>query len=96
MRETNFMARTQNHIDRVKELLTVFELRINKRARNHDQSKLSDPEQKLFQKYEDKLFEITYNSEEYWELMEKIKPALEHHYKENRHHPIISKTELRT
>lgn len=40
MRETNFMARTQNHIDRVRELLTVFELRINKRARNHDQSKL--------------------------------------------------------
>jgi hypothetical protein len=33
------------------------------------------------------LAELTYGSEEYQESLDKLKPALDHHYASNRHHP---------
>ena len=54
---------------------------------NHDFSKLEPEEAPLFEKYCKKLKNITYNSEEYKKYLEELKPALNHHYKQNRHHP---------
>ncbi len=88
MEDDLFRRRTKDHIDKVRALIEDFERELNQRMNDHDQSKFfDDTEAKLFAKYTDKLSDVTYDSEEYWELMEKLKPALEHHYENNRHHP---------
>jgi hypothetical protein len=58
-----------------------------KRAVKHDQSKLESPEVEIFDEYTDKLKDVEYPSPEYDELKRQIKPALDHHYKVNDHHP---------
>jgi hypothetical protein len=50
-------------------------------------SKLKIFESKLFAKNVRKLKGVTYGSDKYNELLEDLKPALEHHYAWNRHHP---------
>jgi len=57
------------------------------RATKHDNSKMIDPEKALFDEYTPKLASCTYGSEEYNSYLEKLKPALEHHYAHNSHHP---------
>jgi hypothetical protein len=57
------------------------------RAEVHDQSKLDLPEVELLTKYTPKLAGVTYGSTEYQQLLAELKPALEHHYANNRHHP---------
>ena len=41
----------------------------------------------LFTEYTSKLADVTYDSDEYKEYLGKLKPALDHHYANNRHHP---------
>jgi hypothetical protein len=53
----------------------------------HDNSKFFSPEKELFKKYTPFLGKSEYGSEEYFKFLEKLKPALEHHYKKNSHHP---------
>jgi len=53
----------------------------------NDQSKLVNPEVKSFTKYTSKLAKCTYNSDEYKGYLKSMKPALDHHYACNRHHP---------
>ena len=57
------------------------------RAELHDQSKLESPEVEAFTEYTPKLKDCTYGSDEYKGYLEAIKPALDHHYANNRHHP---------
>jgi hypothetical protein len=83
--ETN--AITQAHIDRVRELLCKCELQLRDRGLNHDKSKLESPEVELFAKYTPELASLTFGSEEYEQSKENLKPALDHHYANNRHHP---------
>lgn len=80
-------TKTQRHIEKVREYLDYFKLMLDKRRNSHDESKLRPPERELFDKYSDKLDDIEYDSEEYWEIMDELKPALKHHYNNNRHHP---------
>lgn len=88
MEDDLFRRKTRNHIDHVQRFLDEFNCKLADRAKEHDESKfLDDTEAHLFAKYTDKLTDVTYDSEEYWELMEKLEPALEHHYENNRHHP---------
>ena len=60
---------------------------LRKRGETHDKSKLEAPEKEYFDKYTSQLDKIEYNSPEYKECMEGLKPALEHHYQVNSHHP---------
>jgi hypothetical protein len=53
----------------------------------HDLSKLSSPEKEIFDEYTPKLKGSTYGSDEYKKFLKEMKVALDHHYKENRHHP---------
>jgi hypothetical protein len=53
----------------------------------HDQSKLESPEVEAFTEYTPKLAGCTYGSEEYKGYLAAIKPALDHHYANNKHHP---------
>lgn len=83
----NGMHETLQHIRRVQELLGVVVQNLLYRARVHDTSKLSEPEASVFAKYGPMLKEITYGSQKYKECLKQMQPALEHHYRQNRHHP---------
>lgn len=78
---------TQAHIDRVAELLNQAADELRRRGSVHDQSKLADPEKALFDEYTPKLKDCTYGSDEYKAFLAGLKPALDHHYANNSHHP---------
>lgn len=78
---------TFRHIERVRNLLNncISDLMI--RGQKHDQSKLDSPEVELFTEYTPKLSSCTYDSDEYKAMKKAMKPALDHHYANNPHHP---------
>ena len=78
---------TKNHISNVKKNIKIFIDLLKERGINHDLTKLKDPELPLFTKLTPKLAACTYGSEEYKTFLDELKPALEHHYAKNRHHP---------
>lgn len=87
MTKEDVIIDTKKHMDRVSKLIdnTVEELK--DRAVNHDASKLSKEELDLFVEYTPRLKEVKYGSAEYKECLVGLKPALDHHYAVNRHHP---------
>ena len=78
---------TQKHIEKVRKYIRFFTDRLTTRGENHDASKLESPEVELFAEHTERLAEIEYGSEEYKKELEALKPALDHHYAVNRHHP---------
>lgn len=58
-----------------------------RRGSEHDRTKLFEPEVDLFVKYTPELAKCHYGSPEYDEALKGLKPALDHHYGNNRHHP---------
>lgn len=78
---------TLRHIRRVQELLGLVIRNITNRQARHDASKLESPEAEVFEKYTNLLRETTYGSEEYRRYLAEMKPALDHHYANNSHHP---------
>ena len=75
------------HIAQVQELLLQVINELSKRAIDHDKSKLEDPEKSTFEIYTPKLKGTTYGSEQYNCFLKEMKPALDHHYEKNSHHP---------
>jgi hypothetical protein len=57
------------------------------RAEHHDDSKLGPDEVPYFDEHTETIKDITYNSAKDHETLAKLKPALDHHYTNNRHHP---------
>ena len=78
---------TLNHISGVRDLITLIVIELLKRAENHDKSKLESPELEYFTKYTKLLKDVEYESDEYKQLKEELKPALDHHFANNSHHP---------
>jgi hypothetical protein len=80
-------ADTYQHMQEVQ--ANIFEVikRLTGRAICRDASKLEDPEKELFDKWTPMLKELEYGSEEYKAALEKLGPALQHHYAKNSHHP---------
>lgn len=78
---------TVAHIQRVGVYLFSLIRRIRERSWNHDMSKLKHPEKELFDKYTPQLRDLTYGSDEYKKCLSELKPALDHHYANNSHHP---------
>lgn len=78
---------TLDHIESVERKLKVFASELIFRATQHDLSKLESPEKELFDEMTPILKTLTYGSEEYKASLEKLKPALQHHYMVNSHHP---------
>ena len=83
----SFAEDTLNHIRDVKKVLSDFSRELDRRGKWHDYSKFSDEEQKVFSNVLDGKKTAKYGTPEYEEIKRKLAPALEHHYKENRHHP---------
>jgi hypothetical protein len=78
---------TNQHISRVMELMLKLAVQLCTRAPQHDASKLESPELETFIEYTPKLARSTYGSDEYKGFLALMKPALDHHYAENSHHP---------
>lgn len=75
------------HINNVGNKISEIIHTLLRRAKAHDQSKLVDPELSTFIKMTPLLAGSTYGSEEYKKFLEEMKPALDHHYAKNSHHP---------
>lgn len=78
---------TKAHIEEVRKELDSVCTKLQYRALVHDASKFLPQEKRLFDKMTPILKELEYNSLEYKESLRLLKPALDHHYKVNRHHP---------
>lgn len=78
---------TKEHIQKVQDALTVICAELVLRAKQHDQSKLEEPEKSIFDKFTPLLRETTYGSAQYAQYLKEMGPALQHHYAVNSHHP---------
>jgi hypothetical protein len=78
---------TLRHKERVQFYMNKVIKELIDRATAHDDSKLGIDEIELFDEYTPKLKECTYGSEDYNKCLAGLKPALDHHYARNRHHP---------
>jgi hypothetical protein len=76
------------HIHRVQDYLLLFMNKLYQRGQEHDQSKLDEgTELPFFEKYAPLLKTCEYGSEEYKKFLKELTPAIELHYRRNRHHP---------
>ena len=80
-------SETLAHIKQVASFINKIVLNLNIRAFDHDQSKLESPEREIFDEYTPRLRDTTYGSDKYNGYLKEMKVALDHHYKQNRHHP---------
>ena len=78
---------TRKHISIVEGYLKKMMAELQYRSVNHDKSKLIDPERQIFDKYIPKLKTTAYGSDEYNGYLEEMEVGLNHHYRNNRHHP---------
>ena len=81
---TNFV--TMQHIQLVQHHLHIIIKHLLDRGEQHDASKLAPPEVEAFTAETKNLSGLTYGTPAYYANLERIKPALDHHYARNRHH----------
>lgn len=78
---------TEAHIVQVQDNIREIMKNLDQRSIVHDQSKLLPPEKEMFDEVTGKLRGLTYGSDEYKQSLADLKPALDHHYAHNTHHP---------
>lgn len=87
MTEAECRVDTIKHIEKVRYYIRMITDRLTTRGVNHDKTKLESPEVELFTEYTPRLASTQYGSKEYKECLAGLKPALDHHYANSRHHP---------
>ena len=87
MTEAECKVDTIKHIEKVRYYIRIMTDKLTTRGVNHDKTKLESPEVELFTEYTPQLASTQYGSEEYKECLAGLKPALDHHYANSRHHP---------
>lgn len=80
-------SETLKHINEVRANLWHIIRHLDKRAQEHDASKFEEPERSIYASALPDLIKTVYGSPEYQELLQRSRPAIEHHYSKNRHHP---------
>lgn len=78
---------TNRHRIRVRSLLCLMAGMLDARGEAHDLSKLGPEEKPVFDEFIPRLAGSTYGSEEYKGFLAAMRPALDHHYAKNSHHP---------
>lgn len=78
---------TRAHIARVRALMREAIQNLTARAKAHDQSKLVEPERSGFVALQNDLRSVAYGSDDYRAALQEAKEIINHHYKENDHHP---------
>jgi len=82
-----FYEETAKHIRNVQLVMCRMIEELNIRLRLHDCTKYDEVELESFAEITPELSKVLYGSDEYKANLSKIKPALEHHYQCNPHHP---------
>jgi hypothetical protein len=86
--ETDSLSDTLAHIERVQTLIQLAVNNLSQRAIVHDASKVIEPEKSAFDRLKAlSLSGMAYGSEEYRACLRAEKPAIQHHYANNSHHP---------
>lgn len=80
-------ADTRRHRLRVEQLLGKVRYLLDIRAVYHDASKLQPAEKPYFDALGESLKGVKYGSRQYRAALERLRPALVHHYANNPHHP---------
>jgi len=83
----DFLSNQQAHVDTVDDLLRNAMWEIQARRDTHDDSKLSGEEFLFYSACLPLLQKHKYGTPKHTAAVKKLGPALEHHYKRNRHHP---------
>jgi hypothetical protein len=78
---------TYAHIQLVQRFMGRAIADLLRRQQEHDQSKLISPEKEAYDVITPRLRGLTYGSEEYRAGLREMKPAIDHHYATNDHHP---------
>lgn len=78
---------TTEHIQKVQENMADVRNALRIRALRHDASKLVEPEKSAYDLLTPRLKGSTYGSDEYRANLREMKPAIDHHYANNSHHP---------
>lgn len=84
--EFDFLCDTLLHISEVKENLEIMASNLKQRGDAHDRTKLQELEFDAFVSTREAFKKANYGSPEYDECIRLTKPAVEHHYANNRHH----------
>jgi hypothetical protein len=87
MEQYDSTLETLKHIKRVQDLLLGVVIKLIYRATEHDKSKFSEQEKPFYDKLTPLLKDAEYQSPEYKQFLIDLKPALNHHYANNSHHP---------
>lgn len=82
----DFLCDTLLHISEVRENLEVMASELRKRGFAHDRTKLQALEFDGFVSTRKKFKKANYGTPEYQECVRLAKPAVDHHYENNRHH----------
>jgi hypothetical protein len=82
-----FIELLTRHVYKVGLNIHSMIIELSLRAIKHDASKFEDEESSYFIEYSPKLRHMEYGSDEYKDCLEKMRPALNHHYEVNSHHP---------
>jgi hypothetical protein len=78
---------TLKHSQYVGELMMEVINELGVRSTCHDRSKTEEPELSCFNEFTPKLRDTEFGTPEYKACTDAMDVALQHHYKENRHHP---------
>ena len=74
------------HINEVQEAIEEISSEIKKRGLLHDLTKFQPCEFDAFASTRERFKKANYGTSEYQALCEEVKPAIDHHYVNNRHH----------
>jgi len=84
--EFDFLCDTLLHISEVRENIEKVCGELKMRGAAHDRTKLQELEFDGFVSTREKFKKANYGSPEYQECVDLTKPAVDHHYENNRHH----------
>jgi hypothetical protein len=85
--EDKYIKAKEKHIGQVRKNIVKLCLELLRRANHHDDSKLKQPESKAFASIIPKLAGTKFGTKKRDQVIDSIKPAVEHHFEANRHHP---------
>jgi len=80
-------SETLKHVNEVRANIWTMIKELDRRAQVHDASKFEEPERSVFANNAPKLAKTEYGTAEYNALLDEVKPAIDHHYSKNTHHP---------
>jgi len=84
--EFDFLCDTMLHVGEVAENLEACASNLRQRGFAHDRTKFQPMEFDAFVSTREKFKKANYGTPEYQECVDLVKPAVDHHYQNNRHH----------